>query len=117
MEVEHKEMYRDQALRNELLAMLPEWGMIEDFGGRGKIFAVHFRNVSAPLPVFHETFQDDGYMDMYQVMKALRQVKCTASLIPDHYPTIVNDPGHRIADTYSITYMRSLLRRANEEVG
>ena len=93
------------------------FGMIEDFGGRGKIFAVHFRNVSSPLPVFHETFQDDGYLDMYQVMKALRQAKCTASLIPDHYPTIVNDPGHRIADTYSITYMRSLLRRANEEVG
>jgi mannonate dehydratase len=91
--------------------------MIRDFGGRGRIFAVHFRNVSSPLPVFHETFQDDGYMDMYQVMKALRQVKCTASLIPDHYPTLVNDPGHRIADTYSITYMRSLLRRANEEVG
>jgi mannonate dehydratase len=91
--------------------------MIQDFGGRGKIFAVHFRNVSSPLPVFHETFQDDGYMDMYQVMKALRQVKCTASLIPDHYPAIVNDPGHRIADTYSIAYMRSLLRRANEEVG
>jgi mannonate dehydratase len=93
------------------------FGMIEDFGGRGKIFGVHFRNVSSPLPVFHETFQDDGYMDMYQVMKALRVAKCTASLIPDHYPTLVNDPGHRIADTYSITYMRSLLRRANEEVG
>jgi mannonate dehydratase len=93
------------------------FGMIEDFGGRGKIFGVHFRNVSSPLPVFHETFQDDGYMDMYQVMKALRVAKCTASLIPDHYPTIVNDPGHRIADTYSVTYMRSLLRRANEEVG
>jgi mannonate dehydratase len=93
------------------------FGMIEDFGGRGKIFAVHFRNVSSPLPVFHETFQDDGYLDMYQVMKALRQVKCGASLIPDHYPGIVNDPGHRIADTYSITYMRSLLRRANEEAG
>jgi mannonate dehydratase len=93
------------------------FGMIADFGGRGKIFAVHFRNVSSPLPVFHETFQDDGYMDMYQVMKALRQVKCTASLIPDHYPGIVNDPGHRIADTYSICWMRSLLRRANEEVG
>jgi len=93
------------------------FGMIEDFGGRGKIFGVHFRNVSSPLPVFHETFQDDGYMDMYKVMKALRQAKCTASLIPDHYPTIVNDPGHRIADTYSIVYMRSILRRANEEAG
>jgi len=93
------------------------FGMIDDFGARGKIFAVHFRNVSSPLPRFHETFQDDGYMDMYQVMRALRKVKCTASLIPDHYPSVVNDPGHRIADTYSITYMRALLRRANEEVG
>jgi mannonate dehydratase len=93
------------------------FGMIKDFGARGKIFCVHFRNVSSPLPVFHETFQDDGYMDMYEVMKAFRQVKCTASLIPDHYPSIVNDPGHRIADTYSIAYMRALLRRANAEVG
>ena len=93
------------------------FGIIQDFGARGKIFCVHFRNVSSPLPVFHETFQDDGYMDMYQVMKAFRQVKCTASLIPDHYPSLVNDPGHRIADTYSIAYMRALLRRANEEVG
>ena len=93
------------------------FGMIDDFGARGKIFAVHFRNVSSPLPRFHETFQDDGYMDLYQVMKAFRKVKCTASLIPDHYPQLVNDQGHRIADTYSITYMRVLLRRANEEVG
>ena len=93
------------------------FGIIDDFGRRNKIFCVHFRNVSSPLPRFHETFQDDGYLDMYQVMKAFRTVKCTASLIPDHYPGIVNDPGHRIADTYSITYMRALLRRANEEVG
>ncbi len=93
------------------------FGIIDEFGPRNKIFCVHFRNVSSPLPRFHETFQDDGYLDMYQVMKAFRKVKCTASLIPDHYPGIVNDPGHRIADTYSITYMRALLRRANEEVG
>jgi mannonate dehydratase len=93
------------------------FGIIDDFGARGKIFCVHFRNVSSPLPVFHEAFQDDGYMDMYEVMKAFRKVKCTGSLIPDHYPSLVNDTGHRIADTYSITYMRALLRRANEEVG
>ena len=45
--------------------------MIRDFGGRGKIFEVHFRNVTGPLPHFVETFPDDGYMDMYQVMKTL----------------------------------------------
>jgi mannonate dehydratase len=93
------------------------FGMIQDFGARGKIFAVHFRNVSSPLPRFHETFQDDGYLDMYQVMKALRQVRCTASLIPDHYPELAGDTNHRLADAYCIATMRTLLRRANEEVG
>ena len=47
--------------------------MIKDFGSREKIFEVHFRNVSSPLPRFEETFPDDGYMDMYQVMKVLRR--------------------------------------------
>src|SRR5215831_1150273 len=93
------------------------FGMIEDFGTHGKIFAVHFRNVSSPLPRFHETFQDDGYLDMYQVMKAFRKVRCTASLIPDHYPALAGDTNHRLADAYCIAYMRALLRRANEEVG
>src|SRR5262249_7549310 len=54
--------------------------MIQDFGARGKILDVHFRNVSAPLPHFVETFPDDGYLDLYQVMKALRQVRFTAPL-------------------------------------
>ena len=45
---------------------------IRYFGKREKIFKVHFRNVNAPLPHFVETFVDDGYMDMYKVMKALR---------------------------------------------
>jgi mannonate dehydratase len=91
--------------------------IIKDFGTRGKIFAVHFRNVSSPLPVFHETFQDDGYLDMYQVMKALRQAHCGGSLIPDHYPGLVGDANRRLANAYTIAYMRALLRRANEEVG
>jgi mannonate dehydratase len=37
--------------------------MIHDSGGRRKIFEVHFRNVSSPLPHFVETFHDDGYME------------------------------------------------------
>jgi mannonate dehydratase len=93
------------------------FGMIDDFGRRGKIFAVHFRNVSSPLPRFHETFQDDGYLDMYEVMKAFRRARCTASLIPDHYPGLAGDQDHRMADVYSLSMMRTLLRRANLEVG
>ena len=93
------------------------FGMIEDFGARGKIFAVHFRNVSSPLPRFNEALPDDGYLDMYKVMVALRKARCTASLIPDHYPSLVGDTNRRIAEAYSIAYMRALLHRANEEAG
>jgi mannonate dehydratase len=92
--------------------------MIRDFGGRGKIFDVHFRNVSGPLPHFVETFPDDGYVDMYHVMRALREVRFSGAVVPDHVPQFAGDSGIRRAGTaYCIAYMRALLRRANEEVG
>jgi mannonate dehydratase len=92
--------------------------MIRDFGGRGKLFEVHFRNVTGPMPHFVETFPDDGYMDMYQVMKALRQVRFDGAAEPDHVPQLTGDTGlHRAGTAYCIAYMRALLRRANEEVG
>lgn len=92
--------------------------MIRDFGPRGRIVDIHFRNVSAPLPHFVETFPDDGYLDMYQVMKTLRQVGFAGAMQPDHVPLLLGDKGLRPAGTaYCIACMRSYLRRANEEVG
>jgi mannonate dehydratase len=92
--------------------------MIHEFGGRGKILAVHFRNVSGPLPRFHETLPDDGYLDMYAVMKALREVGFDGTVIPDHIPRLAGDHGHQRQGTaYCIAYMRALLHRANAQVG
>jgi mannonate dehydratase len=92
--------------------------MIRDFGGRHKIFEIHFRSVTGPLPHFVETFPDEGYMDMYQVMKALREVRFDGMMVPDHVPALAGEKGiHRAGTAYCIAYMRALLRRANEEVG
>ncbi len=92
--------------------------MIADFGGRGKIFEVHFRNVTGPLPHFDETFPDEGYVDMYPVMKALREVRFAGAIEPDHVPRLAGETGMPRAGTaYCLAYMRALLRRANEEVG
>lgn len=91
--------------------------IIKDFGGRNKIFEVDFRNVSSTLPVFHETFLDDGYLDMYKVMKTLREVKYEGSVLPDHIPVLMGDDEQRRSGlAYLIAYMRLLLRKANEEV-
>jgi mannonate dehydratase len=86
---------------------------IRYFGSRGKIFKIHFRNVNAPLPHFVETFVDDGYMDMYKVMRALREVNYNGALIPDHLPEMIG--GGRAGTAYSIAYMKALLKRANQE--
>lgn len=84
--------------------------MIRDFGGRGRIFEVHFRNVSGPLPRFVEAFPDDGYLDMYQVMKALRAVNFTGAAEPDHVPKLAGDTGILRAGTaYCLVYMRTLM--------
>ena len=86
---------------------------IKEFGEQNKIFKVHFRNVTAPLPHFVETFIDDGYMDMYRVLKQLRAVQFNGVLIPDHIPMMADDA--RIGTAYTLGYMKALLRRVEEE--
>jgi mannonate dehydratase len=86
---------------------------IRYFGERGKIFKVHFRNVDQPLPHFVETFVDSGYQDMYQVMKALREVEFKGVAIPDHIPSMAGGP--RVGTAYTIAYMKALVKRADEE--
>jgi mannonate dehydratase len=91
--------------------------MIRGFGSRGRILEVHFRNVSSPLPRFHETFPDDGYVDMYPVMKALREVRFNGGLGADHIPALVGDESRRAGAAYCLAYIKALLRRANQDVG
>lgn len=88
---------------------------ISYFGGRRKLFKVHLRNVNAPLPHFVETFLDDGYLDMYKVMKALYGVGFDGAVIADHIPVMAG--GTKTGTAYSIGYMKALLERAKAEPG
>ncbi len=86
---------------------------IRYFGEHKKLFKVHFRNVTEPLPHFVETFVDDGYGDLYQVMKALREVDFDGVMIPDHVPMMAKDP--RVGTAYTIGYMKALFSRVEAE--
>jgi mannonate dehydratase len=68
--------------------------MIRYFGPRKKLFKIHFRNVSAPLPHFTETMIDDGYYDMSKIMKALVEVGFEGIVIPDHVPGLGSNPAN-----------------------
>ncbi len=86
---------------------------IKYFGERKKIFKVHFRNVTQPLPYFVETFLDNGYADMYKIMKTLKEVDFDGVLIADHIPEMVH--GKHTGTAFSIGYMKGLLERVNAE--
>ena len=112
----------------ELTGKDPE-EMIHYFGPQKKIFKIHFRNVSAPLPHFVETFMNDGYYDMYKIMKALREVEFDGIVIPDHIPRMGPTPPagnrtdahvydnsfNRASLAYSIGCMRTFRERAYRE--
>jgi mannonate dehydratase len=85
---------------------------VRHFGAQKKIFKVHFRNVSSPLPKFRETFVDEGYLDMYQVMKALKEVDFGGIVIPDHVP----GGGYQMVNyAYTLGYMKALRDRVERE--
>jgi mannonate dehydratase len=89
---------------------------IKYFAANKKLFLVHFRNVSNPMPEpWVETLIDDGYQDMLEVMRALREVKFDGCVIPDHIPGMLG--GHRVEAAYSTAYIRGLLQAANNEFG
>jgi mannonate dehydratase len=86
--------------------------MIRYFGPE-KIWKIHFRNVSAPLPHFVETFMDNGYYDMSKIMTALVEVKFDGIVILDHTPEVVG--GHNPEQAYGFAYMKALKNRALAE--
>src|SRR5262245_13720818 len=83
------------------------------FAKMDKLWKIHFRNVSAPIPYFVETFVDNGYTDMYKLMKTLYEVDFRGAVIADHVPGMVG--GNRTGWAYSIGYIKGLLRAVRAE--
>jgi mannonate dehydratase len=91
------------------------FGAIREFAKIGKLWKIHFRNVTAPIPYFVETFVDNGYTDMRQVMKTLVAADFRGNLIADHVPSMVG--GRLTGWAYSIGYIRALYASAMAEAG
>ncbi|MSP14647.1 MAG: mannonate dehydratase [Chloroflexi bacterium] len=64
---------------------------IRTFGAQGKIFYVHFRDVLGSVPKFREAFINEGNLNMFEVMKILKEVGFKGFLIDDHVPQVLHD--------------------------
>jgi len=78
---------------------------IREFGTSGHIHQIHLRNTSAPLPDFHETFPDDGYVDLVEIVRALAEIGFDGMVVPDHVPG-----DGRVEEAYTFGYIRALIQ-------
>jgi mannonate dehydratase len=86
---------------------------VRELAKMDKLWKVHLRNVTGPLPYFVETFPDDGYGDLKKIMRALVEVDFRGILIADHVPQMVGD--RRTGWAYSIGYVKALYDMARNE--
>ncbi|WP_376087466.1 mannonate dehydratase [Roseomonas sp. CCTCC AB2023176] len=85
---------------------------IREFGARGRIFMVHFRNIRGGYCDFHEVFPDEGDVDMAESIRNYRAVGYDGILCPDHVPLSDLDPGRERFFAFALGYTRGLLQAA-----
>ena len=90
---------------------------LEEFVKKGKVAVVHFRNVSGTLPYFEETLIEDGYMDMYRILRRLIELDYDGVITIDHPLEMVEKfGGKRIGNAYMVGYLKGMLDAAIKDV-
>ena len=89
--------------------------VIRYFGGRKKIFNVHFRNIRGGFLRFQETFIDDGDVDMLKALRVYKEVGYDGMLMPDHVPSIAGDAKGAQAFAFTFGYIKALLAAVSAE--
>jgi mannonate dehydratase len=97
------------------LQEMPEtdiYAVTREFARRKKIAYVHFRNVRGRVPKYHETFIDDGDIDMVEIVRILRDEHYDGVLVPDHSPEPTCPAPWHAGNAYALGYMRALVTNA-----
>ncbi len=87
--------------------------LVREFGGQGKIFFVHLRDVRGTGERFRETFHDNGPTDMAEMLKLYHEVGFDGPIRPDHAPTLGDEsnrsPGYAMqGKIFAIGYMKGI---------
>ena len=94
------------------------YDQIRLFGNMGKIFAVHLRNVRGTIPSageYEEVMLDEGDMDMFRILKAIKETGYDGTLSPDHPTLYIGDENRRATTAWDTGYVRALLQALKSE--
>ncbi|BBF85419.1 mannonate dehydratase [Aquitalea magnusonii] len=84
---------------------------VEQYVSQGAICYIHFRNVHGRVPHYHETFIDEGDIDMARVLRILQKYQFDGVLIPDHSPQMSCAAPWHAGMAFAMGYMRALMQQ------
>jgi mannonate dehydratase len=92
--------------------------LVREFGGQGKLFFVHLRDVRGTREHFRETFHDNGPTDMPEMLKLYHEVGFRGPIRPDHAPTLAAEtnerPGYAMqGKIFAIGYIKGMAQALN----
>lgn len=91
---------------------------IQEMQKQNRIVCVHFRNVTSTLPVFEEVLAEDGYANMYAIMKQFISCGYEGPISIDHaYQGYESVGGRLAAQAYPTGYMKGLMHAIEAELG
>lgn len=91
----------------------PIYDAVRRFVRAGRIGYVHFRNVRGKVPRYHETFIDEGDLDMAEIVRIFRDEGYDGVMIPDHTPEMSCGAPWHAGKAFALGYMRALLQNAD----
>ncbi len=71
---------------------------------------IHIRNIKGKVPHYHETFIDDGDLNIHRIIDILQKNKFKGVLIPDHAPQMsCRSPWHA-GMAYVLGYLKGIIK-------
>jgi len=83
---------------------------LREFIARDKVVVIHLRNVTSPLPKFTETFIDEGYGDIFEIVRTVVEAGYSNTIILDHTPLLAGGVGLETA--FCAGYIKAMIRAA-----
>ncbi len=86
--------------------------IIRYFGERKKIHLIHYRNIFGGRNKFQEVWPDEGDMNMYTLMQALKDVGYPHMVVPDHAPGHSAKGSFEQAFAFQFGYIKAMMQAA-----
>jgi mannonate dehydratase len=82
---------------------------IDTYTRLGVVKYIHLRNVRGHVPHYHETFIDEGDIDVERVFRILHANDYDGLIIPDHAPAMTCGAPWHAGMAYAMGYLRAML--------